>query len=142
MTAVTFCFASAAKTQEYALYDALEAYDSGQIQETIDILEKLITGGDPSAMAMLAGLLINGQTGRPDLERAVQLYGQAARGGLSHSQALYGDYLFRGEGVQQNTTNGLCWLEKAADADHWWAGERLSEIAATGNTYQVASVCE
>jgi len=128
---------------EDRLYDALDAYDSGDVREAEAILERLVTAGNFQAMVMLAGFFETGQAGRVDLKRSGALYHRAALAGERHAEAKWADYLARGTGgLSRDIPQALCWFTMASEAGHNWAKERLAEEKAKSPETKSSVICK
>lgn len=128
---------------EDRLYDALKAYDSGQVKQAEIILERMVKTGDSQAMGMLAGFFETGQAGRIDLARSGDLYHRAALAGERHARAKWADYLAFGTGgIEPDIPQSLCWFGLAAADGHNWAKDRLAEEHAKSPEIKAAGICE
>ena len=83
-----------------------------------DTLESYALDGDVEAQASLAGRYSSGEGVQKDLYRAGIWYRRAAEGGCAEAQYQVGVMLLDGEGMTEDSNEGLEWIFRASQADH------------------------
>lgn len=81
-----------------------------------DYLTQSASQGRSRAQTLLAYLLISGQGGQVDVNRAVRLYKTAAERGDAHAQNNLGEILETGNGGNKDPGEALLWYERAAES--------------------------
>lgn len=96
-------------------------------------LEEAATGGLPRAQFTFALALEAGAAdAAPAPEAALSWYRRAAESGHPDAQRILGTRYLRGDGVEQNSPEGLRWLTAAAEAGDAGAMSNLGWAHATG----------
>lgn len=115
--ATAFALGFEARAQDYAA--GLEAYDRGDFQEAVRILQPLAEGGDARAQYGLGKILETGSGPVPaDPGKAVFWYGKAAEQGVAAAQNNLALMYAEGRGVAQDKTQAAALWETAARGGH------------------------
>lgn len=122
---------SSSRAADETFIDGLEAFDGGEVGETVRIWTALADAGDSQAQAGLAGLYLagNGVTRAP--EEAARLYRLAAEQGDSNGQLNLGRLYMNGIGVDRDLGKAYAWLTLAAEQGRRWADEQRLSIEPT-----------
>ena len=96
----------------------------------LDTLERYALDGNADAQALLAGRYFSGDGAKKDLYRAGIWYRRAAEGGCAEAQYQIGVMLLDGEGVTEDSNEGLEWIFRASQADHVKATEVFNYLMA------------
>ncbi len=96
----------------------------------LDTLERYALNGNADAQALLAGRYFSGDGAKKDLYRAGIWYRRAAEGGCAEAQYQIGVMLLDGEGVTEDSNEGLEWIFRASQADHVKATEVFNYLMA------------
>ncbi len=83
-----------------------------------DTLERYALDGDVESQALLARRYSSGDGVKKDLYRAGIWYRRAAEGGCTEAQYQIGVMLLDGEGVTEDSNEGLEWISIASQGDH------------------------
>ncbi len=95
-----------------------------------DTLERYALDGNVESQALLALRYSSGDRVKKDLYRAGIWYRRAARGGCAEAQYQIGMMLLDGEGVTEDSAEGLEWIFRASQADHVKATEVFNYMMA------------
>ena len=95
-----------------------------------DTLESYALDGNIEAQASLARRYSSGNGVQKDLYRASIWYRRAAEGGCAEAQYQIGVMLLDGEGMTEDSNEGLEWIFRASQADHAKATDVFNYIMA------------
>ena len=109
-------------------FDGLEAFDGGDVAETVRIWSALADAGDADAQVGLAGLYLSGNGVPLDASEAARLYRLAALQGDNNGQLNLGRLYLDGVGVERDMTSAYAWLTLAARQGRRWAEEQRQDI--------------
>ena len=91
--------------------------------EASEIKEELLDRQEGEQNAYANALLSEGKN-----DEALAIYKKLAENGNVIGQSNYGNCLLNGWGTQQNMSEGIMWLEKAANQNNAWSCLRLAEV--------------
>ena len=101
--------------------DAIHSVDTATTvlaEMPFDRLESNALDGNVEAQASLAGRYSSGNGVQKDLYRAGIWYRRAAEGGCAEAQYRIGVMLLDGEGMTEDSIEGLEWIFRASQVDH------------------------
>lgn len=105
-----------------------EAYKKGDYKTALQEFKK--TPKDPSTMAWIGFMYLEGNGVKKDLKIAASWIEKAANGGDDWAQFKFGMLLSDGIGIKKNESNAFEWLQKAFDAGN------TDAIAPLGRMYK------
>ena len=91
--------------------------------EASEIKEELLDRQEGEQNTYANALLSEGKN-----DEALAIYKKLAENGNVIGQSNYGNCLLNGWGTQQNMSEGIMWLEKAANQNNAWSCLRLAEV--------------
>lgn len=120
---------SEAANEEFALEDALAAYDRGEFPAAKDVLIRFAQSGSMEAQYRLGLMYFSAAGGIPQSDReAVGWYRKAAAQGLADAQYDLAYMIEGGRGVASSDPEALHWYRLAARQGHDLAAQALAKI--------------
>jgi uncharacterized protein len=113
--------------------DGNAAYQRGDYQTAVKVLQPLVDQGNADAQDILAIMYYVGQGEPQNRAEAIRLYRLAAEQGNAHAQDALGFAYQNGVGVQRDVSEAAKWFRKAADQDNLDAQFNLGEMYELGN---------
>jgi TPR repeat protein len=113
--------------------DGNAAYQRGDYQTAVKVLQPLVDQGNADAQDILAIMYYVGQGVPQNRAEAIRLYRLAAEQGNAHAQDALGFAYQNGVGVQRDVSEAAKWFRNAADQDNLDAQFNLGEMYELGN---------
>jgi len=113
--------------------DGNAAYQRGDYQTAVKVLQPLVDQGNADAQDILAIMYYVGQGVPQNRAEAIRLYRLAAEQGNAHAQDALGFAYQNGVGVQRDVSEAAKWFRNAADRDNLDAQFNLGEMYELGN---------